>query len=209
MIELNVVDMNGVNTGSISLNADIFGREYNEALVHQVLTAFAANARSGNRAQKTRATVSHSTRKPFKQKGTGRARAGMSSSPIWRGGGRAFPNSPDENFSQKVNRKMYRAAMASILSKLITDTRLVVAEQISVDTHKTKEFVKIINNMSLSASTALIIVDELTEELFLASRNLTNILVLEANQINPYILVRCQKVLFAKKAIEQLQEQLV
>jgi large subunit ribosomal protein L4 len=118
MMELQLINDQGQSAGVVNASDAVFGREYNEALVHQLITAFLANARTGDRAQLTRAEVRHSTKKPFKQKGTGRARAGMTSSPIWRGGGRAFPNKPDENFTQKVNRKMYRAGIASIFSKL-------------------------------------------------------------------------------------------
>lgn len=208
-MELKVINTEGKDVGVLAVNEAVFAREYNEALVHQVVTAFLANARSGNRAQKTRAEVAKSTRKPFKQKGTGRARAGMASSPVWRGGGRTFPNKPEENFSQKINRKMYRAAMSSIVSQLVRDNRLVVADNINVAAPKTKGFVSVLNNMSLTQGTVLVIVDELTEDLFLASRNLPNVLVLESHQVDPYSLLRCDKVVFARKAVEELQEQWV
>ena len=208
-MELKVINTKGQDVGVVAVKEELFTRDYNEALIHQVVTAFLANARSGNRAQKTRAEVAKSTRKPFKQKGTGRARAGMASSPLWRGGGRIFPNKPEENFTQKINRKMYRAAIASILSQLVRDERLIVADNLSVETPKTKGFVEILQNMSLVDTTVLIIVDELSEDLFLASRNLVNVLILEAHQVNPYSLVRCDKVVFAQKAIEELQEQWV
>ena len=208
-MELKVINNKGQDVGAIVVSDELFAREYNEALIHQVVTAFLANARSGNRAQKTRSEVAKSTRKPFKQKGTGRARAGMASSPLWRGGGRIFPNKPEENFTQKINRKMYRSAMASILSQLVRDDRLIVADSINVENPKTKEFVEILKNMSLVNNTVLVVVNELTEELFLASRNLINVLVLEEHQINPYSLLRCDKVIFAQKAIEDLQEQWV
>src|SRR5256885_11966114 len=123
-MELKLINEKGQSTASVSASDIAFGREYNESLVHQVVTAYMANARAGTRAQKNRETVKHSTKKPWRQKGTGRARAGMTSSPIWRGGGRAFPNSPDENFTQKVNKKMYRAGMAAIFSQLVRDGRL-------------------------------------------------------------------------------------
>lgn len=206
-MELKVINIQGQDAGVLQVNDAIFGREYNEALVHQVVNAFLANARSGNRAQKTRAQVAKSTRKPWKQKGTGRARAGMASSPIWRGGGRIFPNTPEENFSQKVNRKMYRAALASIVSQLVRDNRFIVADTISVDSPKTKTFVQALKNMSLAEGKLLVIVSELTDDLFLASRNLSNVLVLESNQVDPYSLLRFDKVLFAKSAVEELQGQ--
>lgn len=208
-MELKLVNVQGASAGSLSVNEAVFGREYNEALVHQVVTAFLANARSGTRKQKTRSEIVKSTRKPWRQKGTGRARAGTASSPIWRGGARTFPNTPDENFTQKVNRKMYRAAIATILSKLVADERLVVADEISVDMPKTKSFVSLLKNMSLDNMTVLVVVDEFTENLFYASRNLPNVLVLESHQVDPYSLLRCNKVVFTQKAILQLQEQWV
>lgn len=206
-MELKVINIQGQDAGVLQVNDAVFGREYNEALVHQVVNAFLANARSGNRAQKTRAQVAKSTRKPWKQKGTGRARAGMASSPLWRGGGRIFPNTPEENFSQKVNRKMYRAALASIVSQLVRDNRFIVADTINVDSPKTKTFVQALKNMSLAEGKLLVIVSELTDDLFLASRNLSNVLVLESNQVDPYNLLRFDKVLFAKSAVEELQGQ--
>lgn len=206
-MELKVINIQGKDAGVLQVNDAVFAREYNEALVHQVVNAFLANARSGNRAQKTRSQVAKSTRKPWKQKGTGRARAGMASSPLWRGGGRTFPNTPEENFSQKINRKMYRAALASIVSQLVRDDRFIVADTFNVDSPKTKNFIQVLKNMSLSDGRLLVIVSELTEDLFLATRNLSNILVLESHQVDPYSLLRFDKVLFAKSAVEELQGQ--
>ena len=131
-MDLKLIDANGQSTASVSASDELFGRDYNEALVHQVVTAFQANARSANRAQKGRSEINKSTKKPWRQKGTGRARAGMASSPLWRGGGRIFPNSPEENFSQKVNRKMYRAGLAAILSQLVREGRLTVIEELKL-----------------------------------------------------------------------------
>ena len=148
-MELKLINANGEVAGNVAASDALFGREYNEALVHQLVTAYLANARSGNRAQKTRAEVHHSTKKPWRQKGTGRARSGMTSSPIWRKGGRAFPNKPDENFSQKVNRKMYRAGMATILSQLVRDDRLVVVEDLTVDSPKTKAFAEQVKKLGM------------------------------------------------------------
>lgn len=208
-MELKVVNIKGQDAGSVAVNEAVFARDYNEALIHQVVKAFMANARSGTRAQKERSEVSGSTKKPFRQKGTGRARAGMASSPLWRGGGRIFPNRPEENFSQKVNRKMYRAALASILSQLVRDDKLVVAETLEITTPKTKSFVEMLKNLSVADTTVLMIVDELTEELYLASRNLPKVLVLEAHQVDPYSLLRCSKIVVSRNAIEKLQEQWV
>ncbi len=208
-MELKLINVQGQDAGALSVDETVFGREYNEDLVHQVVTAFLANARTGNRKQKTRSEVSHSTKKPWRQKGTGRARSGTTSSPVWVGGGRAFPNTPDENFSHKVNRKMYRAGISAILSKLVADGRLVVANEFTVETPKTKSFVSALNDMSLAnEKTLLVVVDELTENLYYASRNLPTVLVLEAHQIDPYTLLRCNKIVFTQKAIEQVQERL-
>lgn len=208
-MEIKLINMQGAEAGVIQVSDAVFAREYNESLVHQVVNAFLANARSGTRAQKTRSQVAKSTRKPWKQKGTGRARAGMASSPLWRGGGRIFPNSPDENFQQKINRKMYRAALASIVSQLVRDQRFIVADIIAVDNPKTKNFIQILKDMSLRESRLLIIVSELSEDLFLASRNLTNVLILESHQVDPYSLLRFDRVLFTKSAVEELQEEFV
>jgi large subunit ribosomal protein L4 len=182
----------------------LFSREYNEALIHQVVVAYQANARSGNRAQKDREQVRHTTAKPFRQKGTGRARAGMSSSPLWRGGGRIFPNSPDENFSQKLNKKMYRAGMASIMSQLVREERLAVVESISVVAPKTKLFAQKIKGMGFDS--VLIITDSIDENLFLASRNLPNVLVVEVSEADPVSLIRFPKVLMTKGALAKFEE---
>lgn len=204
-MELKLINANGEVAGNVAASDALFGREYNEALVHQLVTAYLANARSGNRAQKTRAEVHHSTKKPWRQKGTGRARSGMTSSPIWRKGGRAFPNKPDENFSQKVNRKMYRAGMATILSQLVRDDRLVVVEDLTVDSPKTKAFAEQVKNLGLEQ--VLFLTKQLDENVFLSSRNLHNVLVLEAQQADPYSLLRFKKIVVTKAAVAQLEEQ--
>ena len=206
-MELKVIDAKGQVSGSLTASDALFAREYNEALVHQLVTAFLANARSGNRAQLTRAEVKHSTKKPWRQKGTGRARAGMTSSPIWRGGGRAFPNKPTENFTQKVNRKMYRAGMAAILSQLVRDERLMVIDNLSVETPKTKVFAEQVKNLGFEQ--ILFITKQLDENVYLSSRNLPNVMVLEAQQADPYSILRYKKVLITKDAIAELEEQWV
>jgi large subunit ribosomal protein L4 len=169
-----------------------------------VVVAYQANARQGTRAQKTRATVSHTTAKPFRQKGTGRARAGMNSSPIWRGGGRAFPNSPDENFGHKVNKKMYRAGMRAILSKLAKDGRLAVVDGLSVEAPKTKLLAAKFKSMNLSS--VMVITDDIDENLYLASRNLPNVLVVEPRYADPLSLVFYKKVVVTQSALAKLQE---
>ncbi|UOP00632.1 50S ribosomal protein L4 [Kingella potus] len=206
-MELKVINAQGQVAGSLSASDTLFAREYNEALVHQLVTAYLANARSGNRAQLTRAEVKHSTKKPWRQKGTGRARSGMTSSPLWRSGGRAFPNKPDENFTQKVNRKMYRAGMATILSQLVRDERLCVIEQLTAATPKTKDFAEQVKNLGLEQ--VLFVTSQLDENVYLSSRNLPNVLVLEAQQIDPYSLLRYKKVVVTKAAVAQLEEQWV
>lgn len=185
----------------------VFDRAYNESLVHQVIVAYQANARSGNRKQKDREEVRHSTKKPFKQKGTGQARAGMTSSPLWRGGGRIFPNSPEENFSHKVNRKMHRAGIAAILSQLLREDRLLVIEELSLSAPKTKLLFEKLKAMGIQS--ALILTDSLDEKLSLASRNLANVLLLETHQMDPVSLVRFPKVVLTKSAVAQVEEMLL
>jgi large subunit ribosomal protein L4 len=182
-----------------------FGREFNESLVHEVVVAYMANARTATRAQKTRATVAHTTHKPFAQKGTGNARAGMSSSPIWRGGGRAFPNSPNENYSHKVNRKAYRAGMQTILSELVRQDRLKVVDSFTVDSPKTKQFVQKINALGIDGG-VLLLTDGFDENLYLSSRNLPNVLVVEAQYADPVSLVRFPNVLVTANAVKKLEE---
>ncbi len=205
MMELRLIDEQGREAGGVPASDALFGREYNEALVHQVVTAYLANARSGNRAQKDRGEVKHSTKKPWRQKGTGRARAGMTSSPLWRGGGRIFPNRPDENFSQKVNRKMFRAGMASILSQLARDGRLQVIEGIRVDAPKTKQLAAKIKGMGINER-VLIITPEVDENLWLSARNLPHVLVLEPHQADPVSLIHFERVLLTRAALKSFEE---
>lgn len=206
MMELKVISENGKAGASISASDDLFGREYNEALVHQLVTAYQANARSANSKQKGRSEIAKSTRKPFAQKGTGRARAGMASSPLWRGGGKIFPNSPDQNYTQKINRKMYRAGLASIYSQLVRDGRLSVVEGLSVEAPKTKLLAQKIKGMGLQDTRVLIITDSIDENLFLSSRNLPNVLVVEAHQADPVSLVRFPNVLVTRGALAKIEE---
>ena len=177
-MELKLIDAKGQSASTMAASDALFARDYNEPLIHQVVTAYQANARQGTRAQKGRSEIAKSTRKPWRQKGTGRARAGMASSPLWRGGGRIFPSSPDENFTQKLNKKMYRAGVASILSQLAREDRLKVVESFVVDAPKTRLFLQKVKDMGVSDS-LLLITDELDDNLILSSRNLPNVLVLE------------------------------
>ena len=207
-MELKLIDNNGKPAKSgVAVSEDTFGREFNEALVHQVVTAYMANARTATRAQKGRGNVSHTTHKPWNQKGTGRARSGMSSSPIWRGGGRAFPNSPDENFSHKVNRKAYRAGMRSILSELARQERFSVVEQFGIETPKTKVLVQKIKDMGYS-DCVLVLIDSFDENLYLSARNLPNVLIIEAQYADPVSLVRFPNVLATNGAVKKLEEML-
>jgi large subunit ribosomal protein L4 len=190
----------------LTASDELFGREYNQDLVHQLVTAYMANARSGNSKQKGRSEIAKSTKKPFAQKGTGRARAGMASSPLWRGGGKIFPNTGEENYTQKVNRKMYRAGIAAILSKLVSEDRLMVIDSLTVDSPKTKQLADKIKGMGLAANRLLIITDSVDENLYLSSRNLPNVLVLEANQTDPVSLVRFPNVIVTRNAVAQIEE---
>lgn len=203
MMELKLIKEKG-KPSTIKASDVLFGREYNEALVHQVVTAYLANARSGTRAQKGRSDIAKSTRKPWRQKGTGRARAGMASSPLWRGGGKIFPNLPEENFSQKVNKKMYRAGMCSIFSQLVREGRLSVVESFKLEAPKTKLLVQKLKDMGFDD--VMIITDNLDENLYLSSRNLPNVCVVKPGQADPVSLIRFRNVLMTKGAVQKIEE---
>ena len=204
MMELTVINEQGQQQASFAASDETFGRDYNEALVHQVVTAFQANARSGNRAQQTRAEVTASTHKPWRQKGTGRARSGMASSPIWRGGGVTFPNKPSENFSHKVNRKMFRAGLATILSQLAREGKLKVVESMAIDAPKTKLLAQKLKAMGYGK--VMIIADSVDENLWLSSRNLPDVYVVEPHQADPWSLMKFGNVLITKAAVKQFEE---
>jgi large subunit ribosomal protein L4 len=205
-MDIKLLNEQGQSSAKFSAPDTVFARDFNEALIHQVVVAYQANARSGNRAQKDRAEVKHSTRKPFRQKGTGRARAGMTSSPLWRGGGRIFPNSPEENFSHKVNKKMYRAGIRSILSQLAREDRISIVEEFTLESPKTKLAAEKLRNMGLES--VLIITDALDENLYLATRNLPNVAVVETRYADPLSLIHYKNVLITKPAVAQLEEML-
>ena len=205
-MELKVIDEKGKAQKPVDASETLFGRDYNESLVHQVVVAYQANGRQGTRQQMTRAEVRHSTKKPWRQKGTGRARAGMTSSPLWRGGGRIFPNNPDENFTQKLNRKMYRAGMAAILSQLVREDRLSVIEALTVNEPKTKLLMGKLRDLGMDH--VLILTDVLDENLFLSSRNLPNVQVLEARHADPVSLMQYEKILVTRAAVKHLEEAL-
>ena len=204
-MQLELLNEQGQAAAQIDAPETVFGRAYNEDLIHQLVTAYRANGRQGTRAQKDRGQVKHSTKKPFRQKGTGNARAGMTSSPLWRGGGRVFPNLPEENFTQKINKKMYRAGMAAILSQLVREGRLAVVDSLKVDSPKTKVLADKFKAMNLQSS-VMVIAEEVDENLYLASRNLKNVFVVEPRYADPVSLIQFKKVLVTKGAIDKLQE---
>ncbi len=203
-MDLTVIDDKGQPTSKLAAADELFGRDYNEAIVHQIVTAYMANARLGTRAQKGRSDVNKSKKKPWKQKGTGRARAGKASSPIWRGGGKVFPNSPDENFSHKINRKVYRAGLAAILSQLAREGRLTVVEDFAVNAPKTKLLADKLKGMGVTE--ALVITDTIDDNLYLSSRNLPTVLVIEPRHADPVSLMRFEKTIMTKAAVAKMQE---
>jgi large subunit ribosomal protein L4 len=206
-MDLKLIDDNGQPAATLTASDALFGREYNEALIHQLVTAYQANARSGTRAQKGRSDINRSHKKPWAQKGTGRARAGQANSPLWRGGGKIFPSSPDENFAQKVNRKMYRAGVASILSQLVREGRLCVIDSLGVDAPKTKHFARRIKALGL-AGPLLVVTDKLDDNVLLSSRNLPDVLVLATREVDPVSLVRFANVVLTRGAVTELEEAL-
>ena len=211
-MELKLLNV-GSDEGASHVTAPdtVFGRDYNEALIHQLVTAYQANGRGGNRAQKGRSDIAKSTKKPWRQKGTGRARAGMASSPLWRGGGKIFPNLPDENFTQKINKKMYRAGVCSILSQLAREGRLSVVDSFSIDAPKTKMLADKLKGFGIgtdSKSSTLVISDTVDENLLLASRNLQGVLVVEPRQADPVSLVQYKNVILTRSAMAKIEEML-
>ena len=191
--------------GAVEVSEATFGREFNEALVHQVVTAYAAGARQGSKAQKTRSEVSGGGKKPWRQKGTGRARAGTIRSPIWRSGGVTFAAKPQDH-SQKVNKKMYRGAIQSILSELVRQERFIVVENFELETPKTKALAAKLNEMSLKD--VLIITEEVSENLFLSARNLYKVDVRDVATIDPVSLIAFDKVVVTAGAVKQIEEML-
>jgi large subunit ribosomal protein L4 len=190
---------------SVELSENNFGREFNEALVHQVVTAYLAAARSGTKAQKSRSTVSGGGSKPFRQKGTGRARAGTIRSPLWRGGGKTFAATP-RDYAQKVNKKMYRSAMRSILSELVRQERLIVVDKFDVDAPKTKQLNEKLQSMGISS--ALIVADNIADNLYLSARNLPHVDVCAARRVDPVSLIGFEKVIMTVSAVTELEEML-
>ncbi len=205
-MNLEHIDRQGAKVGSVDVSENVFNKPYNETLVHQILTSYQSNGRGGNRAQKDRSMVRCSTKKPWKQKGTGRARAGTAASPLWRGGGQHFPSSPDENFSKKINRKMYKAGLTSILSQLVREGRILVVDEIKVETPKTKNFLGLLKKCF--SSTTLIISKSIDKNLELASRNVPNIFIVTPEEIDPLTLTRFKKILISSEAVSRLESML-
>lgn len=203
-MNLNISDPGvGLTKEAVNLSEVTFGREYNEALIHQVVVAYMASSRQGTKALKTRSEVRGGGAKPYRQKGTGRARAGTIRSPIWRGGGQTFAAKP-RNYYQKVNRKMYRGAMRSILSELVRQDRIVVTNEFSIEVPKTKQVQNLLKDLALED--VLVVVEEVDKNLYLGSRNLKSVEVVDVQGINPITLIRCKKVLFTVGALRKVEE---
>ena len=205
-MDLQIIDDKGQPKSKLTASDALFARAYNEALIHQLVTAYMANGRAGTRKQKGRGEINKSKKKPWRQKGTGRARAGKASSPLWRGGGKIFPNLPDENFTQKVNRKAYRAGISAILSQLAREGRLSVVESIALDQPKTKALAQKLKGMGLES--VLIITDSMDENLFLSSRNLPNVLIIEPRNADPVSLLKFEHTLLTRAAVAKIEEML-
>ena len=202
-MELKLKQSNKKADGKVTVSDSIFASEYNEALIHQALTAFMAGSRAGTKAQKTRSDARGGGRKPWAQKGTGRARSGTIRSPIWRGGGVTFAARP-KDYSQKLNKKMYRGAMRSILAELARQDRLVVIDEFTADAPKTKDMVAQLKSLDLSD--VLIVTGEVTENLFLATRNIARVDVVDTEEINPYVLIGYNKILMTQDALAKVEE---
>lgn len=203
-MELKLLNDQGQTASTVAASDVVFGREFNEALVHQLVVAYQANARTASSKQKNRSEVRYSGRKPWRQKGTGRARAGAASSPLWRGGGRVFPSSPERNYTHKINRKMYRVGLRSILSQLARDDRIAVIESFTLEAPKTRLAAQKLKDMGLDS--VLIVTDNFDENVYLATRNLANVAVLEPRDVDPLSLIHYEKVLITKPAIAQIEE---
>ena len=201
-MELKLHKMGKKRAGKMQVSDSVFAAEYNEALIHQVLTAFMAGSRTGSKSLKSRSEVRGGGRKPWRQKGLGRARAGTIRSPIWRGGGVTFATKP-KKYGQKVNKKMYRSAMCSILSELTRQDRLLLVDEIKLDKPKTKDFLENLQEMNLDE--ALIVTDEVAENLYLAARNIPRVDVIDTVEMNPYTLIGFEKVVMTKGAVEKIE----
>lgn len=206
-MELAIVSTKKKDAGKISLAENSFAKDFNEGLVHQVVTAYLAAARSGNSAQKTRSEVSGGGKKPWRQKGTGRARAGTIRSPIWRHGGVTFASKP-RSYEQKINKKMYRNAIRSILSELIRQERLIVIDDIVIEKPKTRELIAVLNKINTNNDSALIILDVIDTNLMLASRNIPSVSISTIVEMNPVSLISHEKVIITVSALKKVEENL-
>ncbi|AJI55892.1 50S ribosomal protein L4 [Francisella philomiragia] len=207
-MDLNIKSLAGAEAGVVGVAEGVFAADYNESLIHQVVVAYMAGARQGTKAQKTRSEVSGGGAKPWRQKGTGRARAGTIRSPIFRKGGVTFAAKP-KSYKQKVNRKMYSGAVKSILSELVRSDRMTVVESLRLETPKTKEFKAIVDSLGVKDVLFVVGVEEFNENLYLSSRNLKNVAVCDSVEINPVSLVCFENVVFTKQAIKEIEEKLV
>ena len=206
-MDLNIKSLTGNEAGSVAVADAIFATDYNESIIHQVVVAYMAGARQGTKAQKTRSEVSGGGAKPWRQKGTGRARAGTIRSPIFRKGGVTFAAKP-KSYKQKVNRQMYSGAVKSILSELVRSGRMTVVEELKLETPKTKEFKALVNAMGIKDVLFIAAVEEFTENLYLSSRNLKNVAVCDSMDVNPVSLMCFENIVVTKKAIKEIEEKL-
>ncbi|MED7788365.1 50S ribosomal protein L4 [Francisella sp. 19X1-34] len=207
-MDLNMKSLAGAEAGVVDVAEGVFAADYNEALIHQVVVAYMAGARQGTKAQKTRSEVSGGGAKPWRQKGTGRARAGTIRSPIFRKGGVTFAAKP-KSYKQKVNRKMYSGAIKSILSELVRSGRMTVVEELKLETPKTKEFKSVVDSLGVNDVLFVVGVEEFSENVYLSSRNLKNVAVCDSVEINPVSLVCFENIVFTKQAIKEIEEKLV
>ena len=207
-MKLAVLNIKGKSSGDIEISDKLFDAKINKTLIHQYVVSTLSNIRKGTRAQKNRSDIVASGRKPWRQKGTGRARAGSIGSPIWRGGGRAFPSNINENFYKKINKKTRKAALSSILSKKIDDKDLVVIDKLQIDTHKTKDFIKVLKGLNIDSS-VLIITDKASDNLVLSSRNLHYCDIIEPSWLNPVLLLKYKKMLITSESLKRLEGGLV
>lgn len=206
-MELTMIVPGKKATGKVSVSDTAFAQAFNPSLIHQVVTAYLAGGRAGTRAQKNRSAVSGGGKKPWRQKGTGNARAGSIRSPIWRGGGVTFA-AKNQNHSQKVNKKMFRQAMRSIASELVRQQRLLVVEALDIAEPKTKLMVALLDKLELAGQNVLFITESLDENAYLAARNLHKVAMVDVTEVNPVNLIRYDKVVVTKAAVSALEERL-
>ena len=203
-MKLEVLNITGKNNGNVEISDKLFNKNINKTLVHQYVVSTLSNIRKGTRAQKNRSDIIASGRKPWRQKGTGRARSGSIGSPIWRGGGRAFPSNIDENFHKKINKKTRKAALSSILSKKIDDKDLIIIDKLEISTHKTRDFISILKDLNIDSS-VLIVTDKVSDNLVLSTRNLHYCCIVESSWLNPVLLLKFKKMLITSESLKRLE----